>query len=595
MAAVMDTEIRRIFLPEDTEQILRMQADANVFREHYPEHRKWLEMALGEVLQGKRTAFGLYRSGIDDRRRLTFQLIGSTILKLNYFTRVVELKNLYVEGDARGKGYGKDLLLKTDDYCTKAGFVGIETEVPVSEQGTVSFLHRMGYTVAVTYDSPYKPNDLVYRMTKSLLPRFVGDIFDFVGFSEWLLRFAFGFVEVGATKDAHRYLFELPHQIPIAAVQKNDGIRLHGLAFIKDGAAVPHEIEDTFGSHQYDLALAFCHEFDSAAKAVCAQFHVKVFDWKTIKDGYSSFFAHKVMGYQREDIGGFVLNIHQHIFARIRSGLGKFALFKNGSIGKYLKRGHTLLLVSEPSVDHPLGGVGGVGVIEDSFVGAPNTVWERFSIDNPIFQRQEFDGYTHEKGEVLGIRVSNFRLIPTVDYYILVRDIVQENVEIAELGCCYLSQKMVHRFEQLVDQSPTESSLKYDFSLSFAGEDRAYAEALATILSARGARVFYDKYEEANLLGKNLFQHLQSVYRDRATFCVIFLSQHYANKLWTQHELKQAQARAFEQREEYILPVKIDDTEIPGLNRTVGYVDVRSKPIDEIAELLLTKLRISRK
>jgi hypothetical protein len=49
---------------------------------------------------------------------------------------------------------------------------------------------------------------------------------------------------------------------------------------------------------------------------------------------------------------------------------------------------------------------------------------------------------------------------------------------------------------------------------------------------------------------------------------------------------------SLEEREEYILPVKIDDTEIPGINRTVGYVDVRTKSMDEIAELLLAKLRL---
>jgi GNAT superfamily N-acetyltransferase len=138
MADLKDSEIRRIFLPEDTEQIRRMQAEVRVFSEHYPEHRRWLDITLREVIQGKRIAFGVYRSGIDDRRRLTFELVGSIILKLNHFTGIVELKNLFVREDARGKGYGTALYRKIDDYCTKAGFVGIETEVPVSEQGTVT-------------------------------------------------------------------------------------------------------------------------------------------------------------------------------------------------------------------------------------------------------------------------------------------------------------------------------------------------------------------------------------------------------------------------------------------------------------------------
>jgi hypothetical protein len=93
-------------------------------------------------------------------------------------------------------------------------------------------------------------------------------------------------------------------------------------------------------------------------------------------------------------------------------------------------------------------------------------------------------------------------------------------------------------------------------------------------------------------LGKDLYQHFGSVYRDKGRFCIILLSKHYERKLWTNHELKQAQARAFSQREEYILPVKLDDTEIPGINATVGYEDLREKNVEEIAAIFMNKLKI---
>ena len=136
----------------------------------------------------------------------------------------------------------------------------------------------------------------------------------------------------------------------------------------------------------------------------------------------------------------------------------------------------------------------------------------------------------------------------------------------------------------------TRGALEYDIALSFAGENRLVAEKLAQLLSAKRVRVFYDKYEQANLWGKDLYQHLQVVYRDKARFCVVFLSEAYAKKLWTKHELRQAQARAFEENTEYILPLKVDDTEIPGINQTVGYLDLRSTPIEQVADLLLQKL-----
>ena len=131
---------------------------------------------------------------------------------------------------------------------------------------------------------------------------------------------------------------------------------------------------------------------------------------------------------------------------------------------------------------------------------------------------------------------------------------------------------------------------EYDVALSFAGEDREHAEQLAALLKSGCYTVFYDEYEQAKLWGKNLYDHLSSVYKDKARFCVVFLSEHYAIKPWPRHERESAQARAFEENREYILPVRLDDTEIPGILPTVGYLDLREVPIEEIYQALRQKL-----
>ena len=131
---------------------------------------------------------------------------------------------------------------------------------------------------------------------------------------------------------------------------------------------------------------------------------------------------------------------------------------------------------------------------------------------------------------------------------------------------------------------------KYDVALSFAGEDREYAETLRDLLIAGGYKPFYDEDELASLWGKNLYDYLSEVYKDRARYCVMFLSKHYERKLWTNHERQMVQARAFQENREYILPVRIDDTEIPGIPPTVGYLDLRSMTIEEVYEALDKKL-----
>jgi hypothetical protein len=102
--------------------------------------------------------------------------------------------------------------------------------------------------------------------------------------------------------------------------------------------------------------------------------------------------------------------------------------------------------------------------------------------------------------------------------------------------------------------------------------------------------VFYDQYEQATLLGKDLYEHLDEVYQRSARYCVLFVSEHYARKVWTTHERKSAQARALREMEEYIFLVRFDDTEIPGLRPTIGYIDTRSTTPDELIDLILRKV-----
>lgn len=103
-------------------------------------------------------------------------------------------------------------------------------------------------------------------------------------------------------------------------------------------------------------------------------------------------------------------------------------------------------------------------------------------------------------------------------------------------------------------------------------------------------RVFYDEYEKVNLWGKDLYAHIDHVYQHAARFCVLFVSSHYADKVWTNHERQSAQARAISAHEEYVLPARFDDTVVPGLRPTVGYVDLRRLSPEELAELIKEKV-----
>lgn len=131
---------------------------------------------------------------------------------------------------------------------------------------------------------------------------------------------------------------------------------------------------------------------------------------------------------------------------------------------------------------------------------------------------------------------------------------------------------------------------KYDVALSFAGEDREYVEDVALQLKGYGVKVFYDKFEEENLWGKNLYYYLREVYTENAKFTIMFISKSYKEKLWTNHERESMQERAFESASEYILPVRFDDTKIPGLQSTTGYIGLNGKDPSYLVSLVLKKI-----
>ncbi|MEW6607682.1 MAG: tetratricopeptide repeat protein [bacterium] len=130
----------------------------------------------------------------------------------------------------------------------------------------------------------------------------------------------------------------------------------------------------------------------------------------------------------------------------------------------------------------------------------------------------------------------------------------------------------------------------YDIALSFAGEDRKYVEEVANLLRSRKVNVFYDQFKKVDLWGKDLYQYLSEIYQNKAVYTVIFISKHYKSKRWANHELKSAQARALEENEEYILPVRFDETEVPGIRKTTGYVDLNSTTPEELTSMICQKL-----
>ncbi|MFY0602175.1 MAG: TIR domain-containing protein [Cyclobacteriaceae bacterium] len=159
-----------------------------------------------------------------------------------------------------------------------------------------------------------------------------------------------------------------------------------------------------------------------------------------------------------------------------------------------------------------------------------------------------------------------------------------------------IGKKGMHGFKENIEKpkSYEETSLdkEYQVGLSFSGTERGYVERVAQFLNSSGISVYYDEYEKTNMWGKDLYQHLSVVYSKKCNYCIVFLSSSYAERLWTKHELKSAQEQAFRDNKEYILPVRFDNTEIPGISSTISYIDATATSPEELGKMVIEKLKV---
>ena len=136
----------------------------------------------------------------------------------------------------------------------------------------------------------------------------------------------------------------------------------------------------------------------------------------------------------------------------------------------------------------------------------------------------------------------------------------------------------------------TRDAFEYDVALSFAEADKEVAGALAELLRGRHVKVFLDEYNSLEVWGKDILDHLVNLFARKARYCVLLISRHYPLPSWTEAERTSARELALRDAQEYILPVQLDDSEVPGIREVQGYRDLRQHSLESIADSLAQKL-----
>jgi hypothetical protein len=139
-----------------------------------------------------------------------------------------------------------------------------------------------------------------------------------------------------------------------------------------------------------------------------------------------------------------------------------------------------------------------------------------------------------------------------------------------------------------------EFQYRYDFALSFAGQQRRVADALHTALAEYQVEVFYDRNEQHRILAQNVEDYLLPIYQSEARFIIPLLSSEYPERVWARIE-----SNAFKERfgENSVIPIWFSDA-VPGAfdeSRKYGGVifnidDELVGQAEQIADVLVRKL-----
>ncbi|NWC00835.1 TIR domain-containing protein [Pseudomonas gingeri] len=149
------------------------------------------------------------------------------------------------------------------------------------------------------------------------------------------------------------------------------------------------------------------------------------------------------------------------------------------------------------------------------------------------------------------------------------------------------------KFARQVGYDNLEFIGRYDYALSFAGEDREIARALYESLASRELTVFYDENESHRILGNDVEEYLAPIYRTEANYVLPMISSTYPRKIWTKFESDQFKNRFGENS---VLPILIDDFNPSQFDMTadVGHMRVRRQELqadlDIAVEMLCQKI-----
>ncbi len=144
---------------------------------------------------------------------------------------------------------------------------------------------------------------------------------------------------------------------------------------------------------------------------------------------------------------------------------------------------------------------------------------------------------------------------------------------------------------------------KFQVAFSYAGEDRALVSAIAAEVERRlgTGTVFYDRWYEHYIAGKNGDLKLQRIYREHCELAVVCVSKSYNDKIWTLTEHDAIRDRLLKVRNSAdkgahyhgVLHIGVAEGRLDDMLSMDIVPDVSKTSVQETAELIIGRLKLA--
>jgi ribosomal protein S18 acetylase RimI-like enzyme len=338
-------------------ELLNDHECATFYWKNFLHHGAWVERMVSEVASGLRVAI-IANASEHPSLHLLFDTdmtalpLGSVILTRGAYSNEVELKNLIVRKGDREAEVAQALLSHSIAFSEKRGFRRIIAVVPIADSASLRHYLDFGFRIEAPSERWYGAGSQsmgLYQMSLQLDPAYVGDPYDLLVLTTWILKTRFGFsvqppVEVAKSDETGSQLFTINFEAASRPSSASSYQALRGNACIAVDPPDAETLLEHLGSIGEDVCFLFGPEIPSAVLAYAKEHRIRVIGADELNRLCES---PRNETLERSEVGGLLTFLRRRYSDSLKLHAGSAAYVVRSGLGRYIPNDGIIVFASE--------------------------------------------------------------------------------------------------------------------------------------------------------------------------------------------------------------------------------------------------------